>query len=83
MIDRYTWNVQWRLQKVTMDPKSTSRLVCSQRSLPSRKHEEPGLTPGIGLFPIGSTPRPSVDLFVKDLEDWEKPVEGAKVYQTQ
>lgn len=37
----------------------------------------------LGLFPSKSTPAPSVELFIKDLEEWEKPIEGAKVYQTQ
>jgi len=36
----------------------------------------------IGLFPVGSIPAPSSYMFARDMEEWEKPVEGAQVKQT-
>jgi hypothetical protein len=36
-----------------------------------------------GLFPVGTIPRPSAYLFVRDMEEWEKPVEGAEIHETQ
>jgi hypothetical protein len=37
----------------------------------------------IGLFPPKSTSKPTHHLFVKDMEEWEKPVDGARLLETQ
>jgi len=49
-----------------------SRLVSSETG--------PGLI--AGLFPVGSIPAPSSYMFARDMEKWEKPVDGAEVKQT-